>query len=307
MKMNMFVGRFQTNVISEEYYNHVMEVSKNVDTLHFIVCLSALPCSKNNPLDFNARELMINEAFGHNGKIVNITYVKDTALNDVWSEEFDKQVSIYAKHYELKNIYGKQTSFINNYNGKYLKYVIPFDIESSYNAISKTTNKNKDFRDGAIWACNTRYTCLYQAVDIAVFNDKNQLLLARKPKEVKFRFVGGFVDPDSNFESSNLLERNAARELHEEASLLYPPEDFKYIGSFMINDWRYKNEIDKVMSSLFIVKFNGGIPIPNDDICELKWVDIEMLSDPNNCKMVEQNIMSGHIPLLKTVISFLKK
>ena len=55
---------------------------------------------------------------------------------------------------------------------------------------------NSDFRAGVINSVYNRYSITYTTVDICAYNNEGQILLARKPSEDKFRFVGGFVDTD---------------------------------------------------------------------------------------------------------------
>ena len=83
--------------------------------------------------------------------------------------------------------------------------------------------------------------------------------------------IGGFVDnTDAN------LEAAVKRESYEETGLEIA--DIKYIGSTIINDWRYASEKNKLMTSLFSAKYIFGKPEPNDDIFELKWVNYDLLT-----------------------------
>jgi bifunctional NMN adenylyltransferase/nudix hydrolase len=112
-----------------------------------------------------------------------------------------------------------------------------------------------------------RYPTAFQCVDIAVINDKKEVLIARKPDEKKWRFIGGFSDP-----RSVSLEADAKREVAEEASI---EVDFvTYLGSTLIDDWRYRGEQDKIKTALFVAKYIYGKPEGADDIAEVKWVPI---------------------------------
>ena len=92
--------------------------------------------------------------------------------------------------------------------------------------------------------------------------------MARKPQEPFYRFVGGFVDPlkDDSHEDA------AIRESKEETCM--DCKVVKYLGSFKIDDWRYRDEDDKIITSLFAMVREGGVPRPSDDIGELKLVDL---------------------------------
>jgi bifunctional NMN adenylyltransferase/nudix hydrolase len=104
-------------------------------------------------------------------------------------------------------------------------------------------------------------------VDIAVVNDKMEVLLARKPDEKKWRFIGGFSDP-----RTPSLEEDAKREVQEEAGI--EVEVISYLGSTMIDDWRYRGEQDKIKTALFLAKYIFGKPEGADDVAEVKWVPI---------------------------------
>lgn len=149
----------------------------------------------------------------------------------------------------------------------------------------------KEWRRGAIWAAYNRYPTSYQAVDAAIFNeDKSKLLLVRKPGEVLFRFCGGFVDPKTpNLESN--CRREVAEELHLEVS------DPIYIGSSNINDWRYRGEVDGVMTTLFACTHIFGVPQPDDDICEARWFE--------TAKLKPEDIMPAHHCLFELVKKYL--
>lgn len=51
-----------------------------------------------------------------------------------------------------------------------------------------------------------------------------------------------------------------------------------YLGSKKVDDWRYRDNEHKIVSSLFIVEYQGGECAPSDDIKELVWVRLEDLS-----------------------------
>jgi len=121
------------------------------------------------------------------------------------------------------------------------------------------------------------YPVSYQAVDIVVIRkETNEILLGRKwanrkariPK-AELRFLGGFVDP-----SDPSLEFAARRELREEAGVNLEVSDPVYIGSFRVDDPRYKDKTDKIMSAVFLTQFVYGFAKGGDDIAETVWAKI---------------------------------
>lgn len=79
---------------------------------------------------------------------------------------------------------------------------------------------------------------------------------------------GGFVDPTDDNEIIS-----CKREVLEETTL--EVDNFNFICSMKINDWRYKGVSDRgIMTHFYSAKYIFGSPQPMDDICELKWFQI---------------------------------
>ena len=83
--------------------------------------------------------------------------------------------------------------------------------------------------------------------------------------------------------------REVAEETHIEVSAL------EYIGSYLVDDWRYRNEIDKVMTTVFHASYVFGAIQPDDDIEELKWFKL-------NGKFDLASVVPAHKPLLSGVL-----
>lgn len=146
-------------------------------------------------------------------------------------------------------------------------YVSATDIR---NSISKKVRSSEDFRAGIIYSIYGQFPSPFSTVDLVILDGKGNMLLARKPAEPEWRFVGGFVDSTDDSD-----EFAARREGVEETGLEL--SDFKYVCSKRVVDWRYKNTERSVITHLFSCKYTFGTPTPQDDICELKWFSIERL------------------------------
>ncbi len=132
-------------------------------------------------------------------------------------------------------------------------------------------------------------------VDVAIVDyDNFKMLLARKPHETLHRFVGGFSDPNSES-----FEHDAKREVLEETGLTL--EHLKYIGSAKIDDWRYRNEKDKIKTMFFAGCYVFGAPQANDDIAEVKWFTFETLFSEG----AENLLVPNHRILLKMLLETL--
>ena len=172
-------------------------------------------------------------------------------------------------------LYGTTENFIARYSGKYESEPSDTSEESIENLIELDEAEvvsPLDFRAGVMYATFRRFPTVYPTVDVAVFkNDFKEVLLARKPNETKFRFPGGFADPDDES-----YEMAALRELFEECDPL-EIHDLMYIGSAKIDDWRYRGSSDSVMTHFYVCELIEGEPEPDDDIAELRWFDVENL------------------------------
>ena len=111
-----------------------------------------------------------------------------------------------------------------------------------------------------------RYPTVFATVDV-VIRKGDKLLLGRKSHQSKFRFVGGFADPAFD----NSYEDAAKREAKEETGI--DVQSVKYLGSTRIDDPRYRNTPDCIITHLFEATEWSGEPVASDDIAELKWFD----------------------------------
>ena len=89
------------------------------------------------------------------------------------------------------------------------------------------------------------------------------------------------------------LENATIRETKEETNL--DIRNPKYIGSFVVDDWRYRSEVDSITTSLFVTNEISGRPDPGDDIYEVRWFEYnEQLLD---------KIRDEHKQLFKKVLA----
>jgi bifunctional NMN adenylyltransferase/nudix hydrolase len=117
--------------------------------------------------------------------------------------------------------------------------------------------------------------------------------MCRKPNRTHFQLPGGFFDPTKD----KSLENTALRELFEETNVC--ADVIQYVGSYVIDDFRYKNEIDRIITTLFEVVWIEGEPEPKDDIIEVKWVDISYVI--NN---LDTFVFPAHHKLLIDIVQF---
>ena len=280
--VGIIVGRFQVHELHQAHIDLITTVLSRHKKVILFLGLAHTKGTKNNPLDFEPRKQMLLEKF----PTINVLYIADCRDDFIWSKHLDEQIKILTGADQTVVLYGSRDSFISHYTGKNETLeLIPEVVISGTEirkSISKSVMNDPNFRAGAIWLTYQTYDQVYTTVDVAIFNEQfSKILLARKPDETKYRFVGGFATPNSpNFET------DARREVYEETGLEI--SDPHYVGSAFIDDWRYRSEASKIKTILFMVKHIFGTPKASDDIIEVRWFDF---SSPLNDILVPEHII----------------
>ena len=269
--VGVIVGRFQVNELHEAHVDLITSVLNKHDRVLVFLGNSTIRNTLNNPLDYRARRTMIADKF----PTVEIHYINDNPSDTAWTKNLDKLIGEQLLPMQTVTLYGSRESFLKCYTGKFNTCELEATTFISGTEVRRRVCNNypptADYRAGMIAATAYRFPTAFQTVDIAVVNDKGELLLARKPEEKKWRFIGGFSDP-----ASVSLEEDAKREVQEEAGV--EVGNITYLGSTLINDWRYRGEIDKIKTALFVAKYVFGKPEGADDVAEVKWVSINNLT-----------------------------
>ncbi len=224
--------------------------------------------------------------------------IKDNPSDLLWSQELDR-IAMNQFPKSKITLYGSRDSFIPHYHGKLKVERIKPVPAISATELRKLIAENPkwrmgDFRQGVIYAAEKRWPQLYQCVDIAVIDRRDNgvfLLLGRKHKKDGWCFPGGFVDP-----TDASLEAAAKRELCEETNFNLEADDFNYEGSTLVDDWRYPGP-DRLMTSLFSasrVFGSAGFAKAGDDLPEVFWFDVTKERAWKKCRSL---IKKPHQPL----------
>lgn len=146
----------------------------------------------------------------------------------------------------------------------------------------------------------TRWPIAYHTVDIAVVKKSGgdyMLLLGQKHNQTvdNWRLPGGFTDPKLDIST----EAAAIRELKEETNLTLNITVKDYAGSLRVDDPRYRDSEDKIISSLFIHFVEDGQEstidlLAGDDLKEVRWLlineNLRSLTNPIHLPFVEEVI-----------------
>lgn len=301
-KLGVIVGRFQVPDLHQGHKNLIDSVLELHTQIIIFLGQPMVHSTKENPLSFQARKLMLEDYLRDKylGRYT-ILPIKDQKTNEVWSEMLDSKIR-EVDHISQVILYGGRDSFIPYYKGKFQTEVLKLnnsEVISGTNArneIAKEVIGSREYRIGVINAIYNQYDVSYQTVDIACFDkESNRILLARKRDESKLRLIGGFVDP-----KDKSLESAAKRELNEETGGNLETSNYKYVGSYRIDDIRYHKGGSKIMTALFSCTKSFGMAKPSDDIYELHWVSVdEALSEG----WLLHNVQPEHIDMLIKVLT----
>lgn len=292
-EVGVIVARFQTPFLHEGHKEILDIVTNTHPRVLIFLGLSPLKCTFNNPFDFATRKAMIEQAYPN----VELLYIDDVGNNELWSKALDKQIAKTVGPGLKVVLYGSRDSFINGYMGHYptvelipTKYISASEIRKRIGIKGKNS---QDFREGVVYAVQNQFPSFKSTVDMAIVDyDKRRLLLAQKPIEPLLRFPGGFADvfKDKSDEDA------AVRESKEETGLDVTVEG--YIGSTIVDDWRYRREQDKIMTRFFVMRYKDGNPVGADDIKFVCWKNFGEIN--------EGDIMPVHRPLLSMLNDYFK-
>jgi bifunctional NMN adenylyltransferase/nudix hydrolase len=293
MKTGVIIARFQTPFLHEGHQDLIRQVKEKHSTLIILLGVSPVGGTRKNPFDYYTREKMIKTAHPD----IIVLPLSDNPSDKVWSDNIDNLLKSVFPSAQF-TLFGSRDSFIPYYSGRFDTIELP--NHGDYNATELRKQyadkvfDSTDFRAGILYAYYNQYVKVYPTVDIALFrNNKTEVLLGRKAISNKWRFAGGFADPeDVSYEAA------ANRELREECGEL-DVSAMTYETSRKINDWRYRSEADKIITTLFSCDYIAGEIKPQDDIAELRWFKLADLP-----QMIADGLTNPeHLELLNTIIN----
>lgn len=292
MNTAVIIARFQTPFLHEGHQSLVNEVSSKFQKLVIVLGVSPIPSTTRNPFDYPTREKLLKASYPD----LVVLPLSDQPSNTEWSQKLDVLLADTFPN-ERFTLFGSRNSFIEYYSGRYSTEELPqygdFNATALREDHADKVQSSQDFRTGIIYAHYNQFPKVYATVDICVFSaDGQSILLAKKPNSHQWRFPGGFSEPtDDSFEQA------AQRELQEECGDLITTH-WQQEGSYKINDWRYRAERDKIITSFFSCSYVSGLIEPKDDISHLEWLPIIDLP-----RLMQQELTSAeHQPLFEHII-----
>jgi bifunctional NMN adenylyltransferase/nudix hydrolase len=265
------VARFQVHELHEGHLELIRAVRQRHNRVILFIGCAPIPPSVRNPLDFATRRIMIQELFPD----ITIAQLPDVGTDEAWSRMLDERIREIAQTGDV-TLYGGRDSFVPHYHGGFTPVELPLNVSEHISGeelrvqVGDSIIAHQHFRAGAIYATQNRYPICYPCVDVAMVRRRDlHVLLGRKKYEKLWRFPGGHVMPGESF------ERAAQRELNEETEQLTDVANLKYVGSFPVDDWRYRNETDGITTAFFTTVYVSGPIKAADDLDEVAWQPLD--------------------------------
>lgn len=312
--VGVVVGRFQLHELHEAHKELIDSVIAAHPKVMIVLGLSPLRGTTSNPLDFNPRKQMLMEVYPPKDfPNLSVHYIKDMASDLDWSNKLDGLIRENLAPNDTAVLYGSRDSFLQAYKGKFetrelvaTRFVSGTEVRAKLAAAPQSSPL---FRAGAIWATHQRYPVAIPTVDVVVYDDREDtILLARKPNEQLYRFIGGFVSPqDDSYEAA------AKRELYEETAGGLAVGELTYIGSKKIDDWRYRGETDKIITHFYVANRSFGMARADDDIAEVRWFPMKTFLEKTRTEgnttitPLPWPIVPEHIPLMEMLVAWYNK
>jgi len=312
-QVGVVIGRWQVETLHEGHRFLINEAFRHHKKVIIFIGCAPIQGTKHNPLDYPTRERLLRSEYPD----ATILPLYDHLSNEEWSKQLDSQIRGIYPNVTNAKLYGGRSSFQEHYCGTFEPVNINSDIEYKSGTkqredIGKVVRGSADFRAGIVYSTQNSWPYVKMCVDIAYVKTLGEIdgsggsignkvlgklrdpliLLGRKETENKWRVPGGMV------EKGESLEFAACKELGEETDMFVEMSKLKYIGSYPVGDWRFKNagEIG-LLTALFLVEHQFGAPVAKDDLVEVKWCPLSK---------AEREVTKGHKVLIAAVKKHLK-
>jgi len=276
--LGVVIGRFQVAGLTAGHHAVIDMAVTHHDQSLILVGVSPVR-TRRQCLDFAQRRDMLQEAYP-----TSIIAPLEDHPNDVdWVKRVDAVIAQDPEDFTAVLYWGRDSSIdvYTTNGGRYPCILVPEvptvsgtasrRLTYDYSEVLRESFSKPAFREGIIYAHQQMFPTSYQVVDVAIFHE-DQVLLAQKTTDGDYwRLIGGFVDP-----TDHNLEMAARREVMEETGLAVG--SVRYCGSARVDDWRYRNETDKILSAVFRATRIFGHAEARDDIRTLKYVPVADVS-----------------------------
>lgn len=326
MKIAVICARFQVASLHEGHKSLLKDAFNSSDLVLIFLGVPMVQGTQKDPLDYVTRAMSVSETVErlYDGAMTQnypmnylIFPIKDMESNSDWDKVLDTKIEETIKFEDRVLLLSGENGFLKYYNGRFkknqkiVKYnhfaeahlIIPSEGNPSgtvdrVKIADSSPKSSKEFREGIIYSTMNQRKIAISTVDAACWRKTAtgyEVLVGKKEGEALWRFPGGFTDP-FEAEDNSLLDA-VRREFFEETKLTCESSPV-YIGSHVIDDWRWNHVPDKkIMTTLFAIEYSHGYPVASDDLAEVKWIPATLNAIP---------LMNrGHKPLMGMFLRWL--
>jgi len=305
--VGVVLGRFQLHELHAGHIALLDYVASNYKRMLILVGVRPAEQSDTNPLNFETRKLMLQEAYPK----ATILPVVDSRSDDVWSQNVDRTIQS-AYTYEVKaRFHVGRDSFAPHYSGKYPVEqhqfgLVDFGASDVRRGIKNEVLDTPAARLGAINAIMNLPHRLTVMVDMVMYRKHEptphdyEILVGRKAGESQWRLPGGHVDAKESFREA------ASREMYEETGMLLTDgaKGWEFVDDFDVPDWRVR-DTDRISyrSVLMVGPYSWGEAVGSDDLPEVKWVWASTLKNSG----LQSVIVEEHRHLFEAAMAYIER
>lgn len=275
----VIVGRFQVHELHEGHMELFRAVMGRHNRVIVFVGTTPVGSTPRNPLDFITRKAMIQAKFPN----FTVLPLPDANGDYVWSRLLDTKIREVVEYGDV-TLYGGRDSFMPHYKGDYKPVELNLigtegikgeDIRAK---LTNTILESSDFRAGVIYGTMNQRPRVITTVDVVIYYRglrgpaSCDVWLGRKEHETKWRFVGGHAEV-----TSPTFEADVRAEAMEEANM--DLSDLTYIGSTLVPDWRWANELSKIKTLIFMGQASSLACRAGSDLANGQWFPLEDLTE----------------------------
>jgi bifunctional NMN adenylyltransferase/nudix hydrolase len=304
LKVGVIIGRFQVPELHAGHLKLFTTVADQSDRVVVLLGISPIDGhTAENPLTFDQRQHIVLASLASVTPLVRagapvILPLADCRTNEEWSGQIDALLHAAYPNDDL-TLYGGRDSFVDAYRGKlrveHIVAIPAIPVAGTINRAAIKETNSPDFYRGQIYALQRQHPRVHCTVDVAfVRNSESNItdtLLIQRVDSGQWCFPGGFVDPtDLSIESA------AKREMMEELGLTTETV-LEHIGSFRIDDFRYRGSRDKIITTFFMAHYAWGMPVLNyAEVQDYAWVPLQL--------QVYPALAPHHQPLWQALFQF---
>jgi bifunctional NMN adenylyltransferase/nudix hydrolase len=275
-KYAIIIGGFHVAKIFDKLERDIYAIINEVNTQTiFLLQDNGEMVTQNWPLSFQTRVDLLRETFPNHS--INICPLPHCELSVDWTTLIEDRLDILLPTNATYTIYLSEMAAKDYCPKKYKNITVIKDFKTNHTPNIRLDFKNihiaTSYRLGLLESHVCSLGRVYPTVDIAltkIANMQRMILVGKKKNESFYRLPGGFVD--KNDETRQLAAR---RELYEETNLTVEGNLIS-LGDFKIDDWRYQNTTDSILTTLFLGEYSYGIPKAGDDLVkEVAWIPLD--------------------------------